>query len=204
MIPLSRWLTDRGTGEPSAFPLLHEAIQPVTDDSIPLTTADEAEAAAASNRDEELAEALRRAEETLTSERRFHARREEMLREELGTELACLLTARISKGVRELQQELEAALADVLRPFLAQRATKLAISALARLIETELQSEPQPVLEVRAPRDLHDLIRPAMETAGLSTSLSDASRIEVVFKSRTSRFEQLASRWHGIITEHET
>ncbi len=201
MIPLSRWLNDREGTEPQPLPLLNEAIDVLAGDAVPLIAPVELEAADVAAREQEFADALRRAEDTLATERHFHAQREQALREELGATLVCALTAQIEAGLAGLQEELEAALTDILRPFLGLRSTAEAISALAMLIETDFRNQAEPLLEVRAPRSLHDLVRPALEQAGLSTSLSEASRIEMVFKSRTSQFEQLATRWLDIIAE---
>lgn len=199
MIPLSRWLSDRETGPQCAF---SPDPEPAEFAGLPQTPDGDTEISVP-GRELELEDALRTAEESLVHERLSHAQREQHLRNTLGMELVSAMAALISDGLSAMKRDLETAIVDVLQPFLTKRAATQAASALTELMAAELRNEDQPLLGIRAPEQLHELMRPALEQMGVSASLSDGSRIELAFPSRKARFEQLASRWREIILETE-
>lgn len=195
MIPLSRWLSDRESEPQFTFPPEDEAMEIAGSFVDPGDQLENCER----NREQELEDALGAAEEALANERHSQVHREQRLREELGSELADQLKSHIDLGLNSMRHELEAAIADILQPFLQNQSTTRAISALMELIDGELSHENQVLLEFRAPSELHDVIRPCLEQLGLPANLSEGRRIELAFASRTVRFEQLAARWHKII-----
>lgn len=200
MIPLSRWLSDREKEPQFTFSSDTENIEPAS-----LLPAPELEVEpAVSARELELEDALRTAEETLLSERYANGQNIQRLREELGRELITTLTAQVELSLKTMQCELEAAISDILHPFLRRQSITKASSALMELISAELRNQNEPLLEVRAPGELHDLMRPVLQQLRVSASLSEGQGIELTFPARTARFEQLASRWHDIIAEPVT
>ena len=195
MIPLSRWLHDRESGPHFAFSSDAGGMEA---DGPPVGSFDPPEQASQS-RELQLEDALQAAEEALADERQSRDQRERRLREELGEDLALVLKNHIDVSLQSMQRELEAAIASILQPFLKEQSTSRAAAALIGLIEAELGHESQPLLELRAPCELHDAIRPSLERLNLPISLSEGWGIELAFTSRTARFEQLAARWHDII-----
>lgn len=203
MIPLSRWLTDQDGVPPT---LQTEA--PAAEEQLfaPMEIADGAEPAGdpALLRVAELEEALREAEDRIEQLTSSLAAREAELLKRFGDELAVKLETDVLRAFNHMREVTEAALADVLTPFLVNEARERAAAALMHLLGTELRAAAEPVLEIRTPAELHAAVAGVANALAVPAAITAGERLEVVFSGRRARFEDLAARWRDIISGGET
>lgn len=191
MKPLSQWLTERDAPPPPAIiaeDFAPEALLPFEPVEEPPPPPDPSE---------ELRARLAEAEETIATLRAEHARAGEELRQQLGEALAERIGAEIARGFDGLLSQLEGALTQVLTPFLSQAARDRAVTELKALLQRELASAAEPVVELRAPAELHEML------STLNVKLIEAEAVEIVFAGERQRFEELSARWCAMIEERE-
>lgn len=193
MIPLERWLAARegiddalGTHED-----LEVRIQP--------DVRDEPDVAVTPSRCQELEESLAAALREIEEQKTAAAVREQALADQLGEALVVRLKEQVEAGLASLQQALESAICDVLTPFLSGEAGRTAATRLLGLVTMAFRNSSEPLLEVRAPRHLHGPLSFAMEQLAISSTIVEASPVELVFADHRERFEELASAWVSIV-----
>lgn len=195
MIPLSRWLTEQEVMPPGD---LSAAPSGGSDEDL-VVAEDAREDGQDMSREQELEEALHRAEEALRRERLAHAQREQELHEILGAELVTGLKLQMEQCVSNIGRNIEDAISDVLKPFLSAHVDQQAVTTLMNIINAEVMSLDRPLLELRAPAEYQELIGRILSKQGMPAVLSEGRRIEIAFNDHTARFELLASRWREII-----
>lgn len=203
MIPLERWL--RNPGGAAAPVMAEEETSGIgAEDAMVAGPAwIEPSDGGSARRLQELEEALAEAGDKLTAQQGEAARREEELTARLGAELAAGIGRELAAGLRSLQEDIESAVADILRPFLGRQAALRASAELAGLVGKSLSASHEPLLDVRAPIDLHEVLHAELRSRGLPVQVTEAAAVELVFARRRERFELLAADWIGIVTEHE-
>ncbi|MCA3554247.1 hypothetical protein [Aestuariivirga sp.] len=202
MIPLERWL--RNPGGASAPAMAEEgASSNGSDDAMAEGLAWVEAADGGARRVQELEEALAEARDKLTAQQAEAALREAELAARLGAELAAGIGHEVAAGLRSLQEDIESAVTGILQPFLGRHAALRASAELAGLVGKSLGASHEPLLDVRAPIDLHEALHAELRGRGLEVQMTEAAAVELVFTRRRERFELLAAHWIGIITEHE-
>lgn len=154
-------------------------------------------------REEELLAALRRVEIQLEECKRANTEKESQLRQQLGQELTDRLILEFDVALGELRQTIEDTLCQVLLPFLSDQARIRAVSNLFDLMRDELKRVDLPVIEIRAPVELHSALEKLSEYKEIAVTLTAADAIEIVYATHRSRFEELSSEWRMSIGEAE-
>ena len=190
MKPISQWLTERDAPPAPAF--IAEDFAP--DSPLPFEPVEEP---LTPDPSDELRAKLAEAEETIATLQAEHARAEEELRQRLGEALAERIGVEIGRGLDGLLSQLEGALTQVLTPFLSQAARDRAVTELKALLQRELASAAEPVVELRAPAELHEML------STLNVGLVQAETVEIVFAGERQRFEELSARWCAMIEGRE-
>jgi len=194
MIPLAHWLTERAdaAGSLASEPALEEFPQPddiFEPESPPSGYSD------TQGREEELREALHKAEQRLEELSLAHAEKERELLNRIGDELTSRIAAEMSRALDDVLSKLEEALGDVLRPFLCEQARAKAVSSLIELVKEELRQTDDPVLEIRAPADMHEPLLALRELGDVSSTLIESRTVEIIRATNRIRFEELSLRW---------
>ena len=198
MIPLGRWLVERGggAGVGVAGPLPLELLSSGDDGAtVEMPCEVDPGIQALTDRLSELEAALAAAVEGLDEERALHSARERELERRLGEHLVAELRTGLEAALSKLQHDVEAAAADALLPFLGNAAASLSAGQLTVLIRSVLRDTAAPLLEVKAPARLHGALSAALDEAGVTASLKDDDTIELVFSTHAARFQDLADRW---------
>jgi len=153
----------------------------------------------ASDRIRELEEALTAAHRDVEVQKSAAAQRERVLADEFSGALVARLIDDMRTGLAVIQRALESAICDVLTPFLSGEAGKVAGAKLLELVKASCRNSPEPLVQIRAPRQMHDAFRIAMEEMALSATIVEASSVELDFAARSEHFEELASAWINVI-----
>lgn len=195
MIPLERWLQDRGGGNRLAITCTPADEDETVPEGVRVTEVEGAPAGVDDNRllelEQALASALRQHEET----RQEALKREHELAAQFGAEVSAHLAHSIRDGLATLHSVIEAALSEVLSPFIGDTARGAALAELRQLLSRELADMTDPLIHVRAPAHLHGLIADTLEGSGVSCALLEADTIELSFSHHRVRFEELSARW---------
>jgi hypothetical protein len=155
------------------------------------------------DREEELRAALKRAEDQLEELSLVHAEKERQLVNRLGEELGRHISSAIDRAFGSALVMLEESLCQALLPFLGEQARMRALSDLRDLLVQELQQAEAPVLEIRAPAELHEALSVLRNHAGVSLTATECKTIEIVLVTERKRFEELSSRWLEVIQGRE-
>jgi hypothetical protein len=141
----------------------------------------------------------------LESERAVHQEREREIVERWSHRCSDDFTSAIRSEIEAMRRSLERSLVDVLTPFLDEVIVRRSADSLHDLVKAELGNGEHRVLEIGAPIEMHELLRTALQDAGLSARLVEKARCEVILSDRTLHFESLADTWlcqvRGMIIE---
>lgn len=197
MIPLAKWLQDD--------------TPPVPDFMSGLATMPAEDPAAAERHQAEIEEAYQRgradgaaerdaihAEESAAQEAASSAR-EAALIAEWSAKFSDQLAAAIETSLANLRRDIETALEKVLSSVLEDGVRRQLSSSLLQVVENETSGTGRLPLEISAPEDLHDHIRSACESRGLTLSLTHSPEIKVVFRDGLLRFDDMSKHWLEMI-----
>ena len=191
MIPLASWLgITQEVQERENVALC----APVPVDSDPLIPLYE-DQAILRERIKELEEDLANAHHAAVAERAAAATREEALTLQLGTDMADRISSALTTGLSDLQSDIEAAIVEVLIPFLDLAVGKKAAAELISLIRDEIADSSEAVLEIRAPEQLSRFLEHVFRDGEAAIVLSGAPVVEVTYSGHRTRFAVLAERW---------
>ena len=109
------------------------------------------------------------------------------------------MTGEIRTAVATVLAQLEHAVAAALSPFLGERVRQEAAARLCQLAEQEIARLGHQLIEVRAPLDLHDVLREALAAHGLSTAIAEDDTVRIIGRDGTAVFESLAGRWLDLL-----
>ena len=203
MIPLAHWLTERAEAARSSEsgPILEEYRQL---DEVICPESPPANDTEAPNREEELLEALLNAEQRIEELSLTHAGKEKELLNRIGDELTSRIAAEMGRALDDVLSNLEETVGDVLRPFLCDQARARAVSSLLELVREELQQTDNPVLEIRAPVDMHEALLALRQSGDVSSMLTESRTVEIVRATNRIRFEELSLLWCQAIEGNNT
>ena len=128
-----------------------------------------------------------------------YAEKERELLSRLGDDLSSRIATEMSRALDDVLGILEECLGEVLTPFLCDKARARATSRLLDLVREELRQTDDPVLEIRAPAELHDSLSLLREAADVSSTLTESGTVEIVRSAHRMRFEELSLRWCQVI-----
>ncbi len=195
MIPLSRWLQeDRAQAAPSLEHQPHEktfsAFAPEGGGHPVEVTVNDT-----SGRVAELESQVAELHLRWESDRLAAAARETQLTEQLSGGAASQFADQVKVAFADLQFSIEQAVFEALVPFLNLEVSRKATSELLVLLQKAQSESADPLFEIRAPLHLIEHLRSALSRDGLSLTLQDGPEVELVFRSASIRFEELAARW---------
>lgn len=200
MIPLSRWLAERA--DDTGLGCLHNPDGQSSGDATRDSASVErmVEEAFAEGRKAALAELDHRVE-TARMEERSRAtvqldRTEAIWRERCAEHV----TSAILQAIDALARNIEHDVADLLSPFLAQQIRENCCRTLGEMITKVINAESAALIEVRAPVALHASLDRVLSAKGIDVPVVEAERIDVVFSTRTQRFEDQLTLWANTIT----
>lgn len=136
-----------------------------------------------------------RLEQMREEERAASAQREAELVNEWTDRYAAVLGSALETLNDDLRHAVGSAVSAVLQPFLEELAREQATKAIIALLDQEMSSIQDAVLEIRAPLHLHERLSTMLQDKGLCAGLTVSPRIELVSRTGTSRFESMAAQW---------
>jgi hypothetical protein len=150
-------------------------------------------------REEELLAALRESERKFLEQKALYADLEQTMSNRLGGEITRQLQTDVERCFQQILLGLEEALSQILVPFLMEEVRRKTITELADLVRRELGDPDAPVINVRAPLELHDALARMSEQSSIALNLTESDEIEIAIGAQRVRFEQLSAQWLAVI-----
>ena len=115
-----------------------------------------------------------------------------------------IVVSALSSLKQDLQKSVGKALDDVLQPLLPVALRHRATAILFELLDREFETAGDEVLEVRAPKEMHEKLRVMLDQQSIQAVLTESLKIEVLSRQGPSRFECLADAWASVVLPRET
>jgi hypothetical protein len=128
-------------------------------------------------------------------ERERSAERETEINAEWSDRSAERLAAGFDKLKHDLACQIGKELCRVLQPFLDEAVCRRAEEQLLALLDEELATSRDVVLEVRAPEVLHERLGQLLHKKNIAVAITQSEELELVMRDGASRFENMAARW---------
>lgn len=107
----------------------------------------------------------------------------------------CQLTQSIQEAIANGFASFEFSLLDILQPFIQQQVRSKAVDDLVLILKEAIRDSSENVVEVRAPKILHETLCLALETDGLTIRIVEAESVQICSATYTSHFKELTKDW---------
>lgn len=197
MITLSDWLSGRASRsltEPCGDVLEQEPMQSGPA-SVPSNIDALVREAREAGRLDGLAEGLQQLEDVRSTERRVSEMRERELAAQWASRCSDTVVSTVELAFRDLKEAIERSLLDVLLPFLDECVGRKSLASLLDLLTAEMKHPERTPIEIKAPPELLEPLRKALDASCLTAVLTQSEYVEIVSHGGRVRFEGLAQNW---------